>query len=410
VSTLLSGSSFVQAQMLPLSYQNVPVRGTATKIDMMMVREYLRAGRAVPLPDRSRPFAGGYTDLFVEGVVRNVHHVDVRSLYPSLMLTRKLAPKSDELGVFLRMLDTLRTFRLEAKGRMREAGTEADRMELDALQATFKVLINSFYGYLGFSQARFSDFDAAETVTAQGRALLQSMIEWLRDHGALPVEIDTDGIYFVPAGGEDAAAKDIAAAREAFAASLPEGIEVEFDGEYEAMYSYKMKNYALLSRDGEMVIKGAALKSRGLQPFQRSFMRELIRLKLEDRERDIPATRQRYESAIRDREWPVSMLARTETLQDAPSTYQAKIRGGKRARSAVYELALASGREYRAGDQVSYYVTGEKKSVSVHENSKLVSDWDPANRDENVAWYLAKLEALYRKFGPEDRQEEMDLG
>jgi hypothetical protein len=34
-----------------------------------------------------------------------------------------------------------------------------------------------------------------------------------------------------------------------------------------------------------------------------------------------------------------------------------------------------------------------------------VSDWDPANRDENVAYYLAKLEALNKKFGIEQPQQ-----
>jgi len=30
---------------------------------------------------------------------------------------------------------------------------------------------------------------------------------------------------------------------------------------------------------------------------------------------------------------------------------------------------------------------------------KLASAWDPARRDENVAFYLAKIEALCEKFG-----------
>lgn len=412
---LLSRSAFAQAQMLPYSYQNVCVRGSATRIDALMVREYLRLGRALPQPAAARPFAGGYTDVFAQGVVRNVHHCDVRSLYPSLMLTRQIAPATDEAGVFLRLLKHLRDVRLEAKERMRRAADDAERQYHDALQTTFKILINSFYGYLGFSQARFADFDAAERVARDGRALLQSMIDGLRRQGATPVEIDTDGIYFVPpkplADGRDA--KGLQAFRDAFGRLLPEGIEVEFDGEYVAMYSYKMKNYALLNAAGEIAIKGAALKSRGLEPFQRQFMEELLRLKLEGREDEAPALRQRYEEAIRGRTWPIAMFAKSEHLQDSPATYRAKLQRSSRARSAAYELALASGREYRAGDQVSYYVTGTKKSVAVHEAARMASDWDAGNRDENVPYYLAKLDALYAKFAPAaggGRQGELDLG
>ena len=407
IGNLLSRSAFLQVQMLPMSYQDASVRGNAVRIDALLVREYLRQGRGLPLPDRARRFAGGYTDMFVEGIVENVHHCDVRSLYPSLMLSRGIGPKRDGLGVFLKLLDKLRAFRLDAKLKMREAGTEADRTHFDVLQTTFKILINSFYGYLGFSQARFNDFDAAEEVTRQGRELLRSMIDWLREHGAVPVEIDTDGIYYVPPAVKREA--DMAAFRDAFAASLPEGIEIEFDGEYRSMYSYKMKNYALLTQDGAVVMKGGALRSRGLEPFQREFLEELVRLKLLSREGELTALHAKYAQAIRERAWPIERLAKTETLQDSPATYAAKIDRKQRARAAAYELALASGREYRAGDHVSYYVTGEKKSVAVCDNARLVSEWDAASRDENTAYYLSKLDALLKKFGAEAGQGRLGL-
>jgi len=404
---LLARSAFTQAQILPFSYQNVCVRGTATRIDALMVREYLRRRRTLPRPDTARAFEGGYTDLFVTGVVRNVHHCDVRSLYPSLMLSRGIVPRSDELGVFAELLRVLRDYRVAAKQRARTADSETERRRYGALQTTFKILINSFYGYLGFSQARFNDFEAAARVTAEGRKLLTEMIAWLRRHGATPVEIDTDGVYFVPPEGMTREKRE--AFRRAFADALPEGIEIEFDGEYEAMFSYKMKNYALLDADGEMLIKGAALKSRGLERFQRSFLRDLIRLRLEGRDDRIPALYEEYAAALRERRWPVAEFAKMERLQDSPASYRAKRGKGKTPRRAVYELALASDREYRAGDQLAYYVTGHRKSVAVNENARLAAEWDPEQRDENVAYYLAKLDALYRKFADTNKQEELAL-
>ena len=171
---------------------------------------------------------------------------------------------------------------------------------LHALQNTFKILINSFYGYLGFAQGNFADFDAAARVTQIGRELLQKMIDWLNARGAQVIEVDTDGIYFVPPGAVAASLRDAPgegvesvngnAARRAAATEgieelrrglfgiLPPGIEVELDEQFEAMFSYKAKNYALLTRDGEVIIKGGALKSRGLEKFQRVFLEEMIRL------------------------------------------------------------------------------------------------------------------------------------
>ncbi len=396
LADVLTRSAFAQASFLPFSYQNVCVRGNAAKIDALLLREYLRRRHSLPAPSAQREFEGGAADIFVRGVVKNVHHADVRSLYPSLMLARKIAPSSDKLGVFLKLLEHLRMVRLDAREKMENSRDPVQKRHYDALQTAFKVLINSFYGYLGFDQGTFSDFDAAERVAAEGRAILCAMIEKLRALGAMPVEMDTDGIYFVPPPFHNDAAK--AKFRADFASSLPSGIDIEFDGEYVSMFSYKVKNYALLCADGEIIIKGAALKSRGLEPFQRSFLRELVRLKLEGRDEELPSLKQEYEDAIKRRRWPITELAKTEVLQDSPATYSAKVARDGRARSAVYELALASGREYRAGDQISYYVTGDKKNVAVHEKARLVSEWNPDNRDENVPYYLAKLDALYKKF------------
>lgn len=393
---LLLPPYFVQAGLLPFSLQNVAVRGTGAKIDALLLREYLRVRHSIPRPDVPRAFEGGYTDIFVTGVVKNVHHVDVRSLYPSLLLLHGWGPRSDDLGVFRRLLAHLRNVRLEAQRRMQAAENTEERHLLDAMQTTFKVLINSFYGYLGFAPARFSDFDLAERVTAEGRALLKNMLDWLRAHGARPVEMDTDGIYFVPPPFRHP--DDAAVFQCDFQSMLPEGIAVDFDGRYVAMFSYKMKNYALLDDHGKILIKGAALKSRGLEPFQRNFLREWLRLKLEERDAEIPELVRRYRRAIENREWPIRLLARTETLQDAPATYAERVRRGARGRHAAYELALKSGRDYRAGDTISYYITGTRRAVTAHEEAKLVSEWDPEHRDENVPYYLAKLDALCKKF------------
>jgi hypothetical protein len=94
----------------------------------------------------------------------------------------------------------------------------------------------------------------------------------------------------------------------------------------------------------------------------------------------------------------IARLAKTETLGETLESYKQKIQGKKRNPSALYELALASGRPYRAGDQLSYYVTGSKKSVRVYENCKLASVYDPSQPDENVPYYQDKLVALYEKF------------
>src|SRR5947207_137560 len=198
LSELLSPSYFIQAQIFPYNYQDVIVRGNATRINSLFLREYFRQRHSIPELPMPRPFEGGYTDIFFTGVARNVWHCDVASLYPSVMLQFECFPVTDQLQIFRHLLTDLRTFRLEAKAQMRAEKDPAKQHHLQALQNTFKILLNSFYGYLGFAQGHFADFDAAARVTQIGRDLLRKMIEWLNAHGAQVIEVDTDGIYFVP--------------------------------------------------------------------------------------------------------------------------------------------------------------------------------------------------------------------
>src|SRR2546426_4480141 len=269
IADLLSPSYFIQAQIFPYNYQDVIVRGNATRINAVFLREYFRRRHSIPEMPMARSFEGGYTDIFFTGVAHNVWHCDIASLYPSVMLQFDCFPTSDRLQIFRHLLTDLRTFRLEAKAKMRAEKNPAKQHHLPALQNTFKILLNSFYGYLGFAQGHFADFDAAARVTQIGRDLLKKMIEWLNAHGAQVVEVDTDGIYFVPP--EEIDVDDL---QKDLAKELPIGIDVEIDEQFDAMLSYKAKNYALLRKDGDVIIKGGALKSRGLEKFQRVFLEE----------------------------------------------------------------------------------------------------------------------------------------
>src|SRR5947208_16231885 len=267
-----------------------------------------------------------------------------------------------------------------------KSGDTARAHHFHAFQNTFKILLNSFYGYLGFAQGSFADFDAAARVTQIGRDLLKKMIEWLNARDARVIEVDTDGIYFTPPPDID-----INKLREGLAKELPPGIEVEFDEQFDAMFSYKAKNYALLTRDVDVIIKGGALKSRGLEKFQRVFLEEMIKLLMEGKPEAIARLRDEFEKKIRDREWNIEMLMKTDTLQDSLEKYRAKIAGSARNRAAAYELGLASGRNYKPGDQIRYYIKSTPNKVPAYEAARLASDFDPQNRDVNGDYYIAKL-------------------
>ncbi|PYN29803.1 MAG: DNA polymerase II [Candidatus Rokuibacteriota bacterium] len=398
VAAVLAPPYFAQAQVVPFDYQTCALRGAAAKIDALMLREYLHRRHAVPAPQPPAPVGGGHTVICQQGVARPVLHVDVTSLYPSLMLAHSIGPASDALGVFQALLEHLRDFRVRAKRIAREAPDAAERAHLGALQQSFKILINAFYGYLAFSGGHWNDYAAADRVTAEGRAIVAALLERLTKLGATPVEADTDGVYFVPPAGHGP--EDDDTLLEQVAAGLPPGIQLELDGRYVAMLSYKMKTYALLDERGRFVLKGSAFRSRGIEPFQRQLIEEVVRALLDGRREEVARIINRRLDDFAAHRIDVRAFARTETLHESLDAYRQKITAGARPVSAAYELAAAAGRVLEPGDQISYYVTGRGAGVPVNERAKLASQWDPARPDENVEYYQAKVREIGERFRP----------
>ena len=390
---------FLQTRIFPYSFQNCPLRGNATRINSLFMREYLRQEHSVPCrTEESIAFEGGYTELLKEGVCGPVVHCDVASLYPSLMLIYRLKPAKDVLGLFLPMLAELRRFRLEAKQAARDSATVEERQYFESLQQVFKILINSFFGYLGAPLHNFSDPEVAAEVTRLGRVTIKTMMDLLARQGAEPVEVDTDGIYFIPPPG-CGQESDQRALVERISAGLPEGIAVEMDGRYRSMFAYKSKNYALLDYEGKVVIRGSSLRSRGMEPYLREFMRDGIGLLLSNCS-DIEQLYGQYIKRLSERKFDISWVARTETLKESPASYQSKLQAGKRNPSAAFVVAMAGERSYRAGDQISYYICGSSKDVTAYESCRPVSNFNSQRSDVNIPYYIEKLRHLKKRFEP----------
>ena len=143
---------------------------------------------------------------------------------------------------------------------------------------------------------------------------------------------------------------------------------------------------------------GAALKSRGLEPFQRRYIHDLVTLLLTGQAQAAAQLFARYTEDIRTHRLPLADFAQREVLSTSPKAYQEKLARGETRRSAAYELALKSGREYEQGDTVVFYLIGDKKNIAVTDGAKLLGAAQPGERDENVAYYLDKLAKLQEKF------------
>lgn len=408
LSEHLSQTSFYLAQILPYNYGQISRTGSAAKIESLFVREYLRKKHSIPKPQACRQTSGGYTDVFLRGVVGPIIHADVESLYPSLMINYKISPLSDQLGVFQRTLKHLTKLRIDTKRQMKEEANSMKKFKLDAMQSSLKILMNSFYGYLGYSRGIFNDYAAANMVTETGQKILRQMITQITSEGGTLVEVDTDGLYFVPPPehiGEEKEKKFISKLSRA----LPQGINLSLDGRYEKMLSYKKKNYALLNYDGKVKIRGSALISRSMERFGRDFISNAIELVLREDIQGLHNLYVDYANKILSRQLPTEKMVRTETVRESINDYQSEVRANKRNRTASFEAAVNAGLDLRPGNRVSYFIVGSDPHQRSFSNARLYDKDTKDLKEYNAYYYLKKLDEYATRFSdlfePEDFQK-----
>ncbi|MBC5805116.1 MAG: hypothetical protein DLM53_01610 [Candidatus Eremiobacter antarcticus] len=285
LSTLVTPNEFYQVQMVPETLQGIAFVGIGSRIERLMVRTYLRERSSIPRPRPTTPIEGALSAAFETGAFYDVTKCDVESLYPSLMLARRIAPWDDDLQTFLPMLAGLREMRLRTKRDSLVAhqdGRRDDFMAADGLQNAFKVLINSFFGFLGTTGLHFNDPVAAARVTEAGREVMQRIVDGLRARDCTVIEADTDGAYFTAPNGDppEAIVKSVGD-------SLSDGLRLVAEERYAAMLSIKAKNYVLKRGSGELIMRGSALRSARDEPFGKTLMHAIAQLLLEGKAHEI---------------------------------------------------------------------------------------------------------------------------
>jgi DNA polymerase, archaea type len=377
LSKRLLGAPFALASMAPRRYERLASAGPAMGIlEPMLVRAYLRNQAALPRQSAGQysnhgMHEGGAVHLLAEGVAEHVSKADVASLYPSLMRTYQIGPACDHLGVLLSILGRLTDLRLSIKAAAKQATPGSlEANTYDATQAAMKILVNAAYGYMGAgSMALFADMRAADEVTRRGRELLSHVINSLQGRGMALIEADTDGVYFaVPSTWDEEQERALVAE---IGAELPEGIRLEYEGRYRAMLSHEVKNYALLTYSGQLIVRGVALRSSRAEPFGERFLRQALFCTLTN---DIPGARKAFLdtiTALRRRSLPATDLGARVRLSKTPEAYLA-LRASHP--EPQYEALLAAGRtRWYTGERVRYYRTRNKTYVWLPDENEEAS-------------------------------------
>ena len=378
LSRLTLPTEFYQSQILPRSLQSTATGGPGEKINDLMVRTYLHAGHSIPRAHAAIPYPGGHAELIATGAFAPVVKCDVESLYPSIMLHERIASSADTLGASLPMLADLTQRRLDAKREARRT-TGAERDVWQGLQSSFKVLINSFYGYLGYGRGLFNDFEAAGRVTVKGQEVIQAVVGELNARGATPIEVDTDGVYFVPPAGVRDEGQETTFIQQV-GQVLPGQIRLAHDGRYAGMLSLKLKNYALLEDDGTLILKGSSLRSRRMERCFRDFLDTASRAFIGGRDEDAGAAYFALAERIRGRELGTDDFSQWSMLNRDALGKQPRLR------RLLERLALD-------------VPSGERLELYEREDGELALVEEYAN-DENVGFLLRRLRDTAERFLP----------
>ena len=124
-------------------------------------------------------------------------------------------------------------------------------------------------------------------------------------------------------------------------AELPAGIRLEYEGRYRAMFSHEVKNYALLTYGGSLIVRGVALRSSRSEPFGERFLRQALLCLLTN---DVPGVQRAFletVEAIRHCELPASDMGSRVRLSKSPEAYLASRSSHPEPQ---YETLLAAGR------------------------------------------------------------------
>jgi len=191
-----------------LLLQDVLDGGEATRVENLLLREFNKEGFVIPLkPDdkevwsrtEKREALGLKGALVLEpeiGLQSNyVIYLDFKSMYPSIFIAYNICPstlvkeemegviktpygamfcpKNVRPGLMPRIVEYLIRERDRVRKEFSKLTTDAERKNLDAKQYALKIMANAFYGYTGYTRARFYVLDIANAITSCGRDLIQ---------------------------------------------------------------------------------------------------------------------------------------------------------------------------------------------------------------------------------------------
>ena len=353
-------AEFYLAQIIPMNYQKLMYAGSVSRINSIMLRDYLNKNESVPTWTEERMIIeGAEVQAEKPGIYKFIGDSDVRSMYPSLMILYDIFPETDTLHTMKNSLVTLRDLRLELKDGLKKESDPVKKASLNGRQLAVKILLNSYFGVLSAQGFYWKDNEKCASVTRHGRELILKIKEFILSEGFSITALDTDGISYTK--GEPF---DVNYVNDRISGMLPNGIEIE-TVLYQGIIIFKKKTYATIDENGKITIKGAAVTSSKIPSCIKRFTYMTVKTLFE-----IAFGKESYDSIkimydqliddIKHSSLPPSEYSFVNKLNQTVKEYFAKKgtlneNGNTYPSSPVMELIASSGQTFTIGDKVETY-------------------------------------------------------
>ncbi|MEW6295818.1 MAG: DNA-directed DNA polymerase [Candidatus Diapherotrites archaeon] len=259
----------------------------------------------------AQTFKGGYVKSPEPGLHENIVVLDFRSLHPSIMISHNVSPETLDCsccykskknlspsghyfceknkGFLPSVQEELLNKRIKIKEEMKKLSKKDSRYSTYyARQYALKILLNSFYGYLGYPRSRWYSFESAQSVTAWSRHYVREIGSKAEKEEFKILYMDTDSNFLIIPEGKTK--EDVEKFVKKINSELPGVMEIEIDGFYKrGIFVTKKegtaaakKRYALIDYEGNLKIVGFEYVRRDWAPIAKNTQKKVIELVLKE--------------------------------------------------------------------------------------------------------------------------------
>ncbi len=315
--------------MLPLFIELSKVTGlslfetslstTGQMVEFLLMQESVKKNMIIPSKPKdstisqrlSNPIEGAFVKIPNPGIYENIVVMDFRGLYPSIIISYNIDPytltesknnshnsplgwnfKKSPTGLIPGVLKTLVLERSVLKKELKKLDKLSEKYKsIEAKSQSYKILSNSFYGYMGYARSRWYNRKCAESVTAWGRLHIQNTIESAEKNGFKVLYGDTDSVFLLQ---ENKSKQEVLEFLNTVNKNLPEDMELELEGFFssgvfvgkKAEEKGAKKKYALLAEDGSIKIRGFELVRRDWSNIAKKTQKKVLEIILKEKNKE----------------------------------------------------------------------------------------------------------------------------